>query len=533
MTSSVSSQSTPESNLAGSDSRVRTPPATTALGQPATPTTVGQRILFLISGMVAMGIYFTSILIVSTVLPQMQGTFSATADEISWSVTFNILATAIAMPLTGWTSNRFGRRPLMIWSTAIFTFSTLMCGLAQSLEALIIWRVVQGIAGAPCVPLVQTIVLDIFPPQQHRVVLGINGMGVAVGPIFGPLLGGVLAEAINWRWSFFLLVPVGMLTIAGLWASVPREKPRGSMPFSWIGFLLLSIAIGAVQLVLARGERLDWFGSLEIQLLAAVSALTFYLFLSHSLISTRPFLDLRLLLNRNYSLGLALATLFGMLNFTPMVLLPVILRTHMGYPDTLVGLVVASRGLGGIFGFFAVMFLEKLDPRVGVGIGFGLQTLAGYWLMHTSLDTSTFELFLNSAVQGFSSGIIVVTLTLITFNGIPRERMAEASAIFHLLRNFGGSLFISVCVTEMLRSTSMNYAHMREVISQHNKVLNLPWVTGPIDLDSLSNLERLSREINRQAAMLGYINTLGMFTAVSALAFPLIVLMRRSGAGKR
>ena len=501
--------------------------------QPATTTTLAQRILFLISGMVAMGIYFTSILIVSTVLPQMQGTFSATADEISWSVTFNILATAIAMPLTGWTSNRFGRRPLMIWSTAIFTFSTLMCGLAQSLEEMIVWRIVQGIAGAPCVPLVQTIVLDIFPPQQHRVVLGINGMGVAVGPIFGPLLGGVLAEAINWRWAFFLLVPVGVLSTLGLWASLPREKSRGPIPFSWIGFLLLSTAIGTVQLLLARGERLDWFGSVEIQLLAAISVLAFYLFLAHSLVSAKPFLDLRLLLNRNYALGLGLGTLFGMLNFTPMVLLPVILRTHMGYPDALVGQVVASRGLGGIFGFFAVMFIEKLDPRVGVALGFMLQTLAGYWLMHTSLETSTGELVLNSAVQGFSSGIIVVALTLITFQGIPRERMAEASAIFHLLRNFGGSLFISVCVAEMLRSTNINYAHMREVVSAHNKLLNLPWVTGAFDLSSLSSLERVSREISRQAAMLGYINALGIFTAVSVLAFPLIIFMRRAGSPKR
>lgn len=528
----ASSQNSPLTDRDGSVGQPGDPEPTIKKAA-ATATTLTQRILFLFAGMLAMGVYFTSILIASTVLPQMQGTFSATADEISWTVTFNILATAIAMPLTGWLSNRFGRRPLLLWSTAVFTFATLMCGLAQSLDEMILWRIIQGAAGAPCVPLVQTIVLDIFPPHQHRLALGINGMGVAVGPIFGPLLGGVLAETVNWRWAFFLLVPAGFIALVGLLASLPHDKQRSPIGFSWIGFLMLSTAVGSVQLVLARGQRLDWFELAEIQLLTAIAALTFYLFLAHSLISNKPFIDLRLLLNRNYSLGLALGTLFGMLNFTPMVLLPVILRTHMGYPDALVGQVVASRGMGGIVGFFAVMFIERLDPRVGVAIGFILQTVSGFWLMHTSLETSTFELVLNGTVQGFSSAVIVVALTLLTFESISRERMAEASAIFHLLRNFGGSLFISVCVAEMVRSTGVNYAHMREVVTPHNKLFNLPWVVGPLDLDSLSSLERISREISRQAAMLGYINAVGLFTATSAIAIPLILLMRRTSGVKR
>ena len=259
--------------------------------------------------MVAVAAYFTSILIASTVLPQMQGTFSATADEISWSITFNILATAIAMPMTGWLTARIGRRRLIVWATAIFTVSTMMCGLATSLEQLIFWRVIQGAAGAPSVPLVQTILLDTFPPSQHRLVLGINGMGVVLGPIFGPLLGGMLAESLNWRWAFFLLVPVGGAAALGMSLALPRDSPRGQLHFSWIGFSLLSVAVGGMQLMLARGQRLDWFEAAEIQVLLFVSGLAFYLFLCHSLTSARPFLDLRLLMNRNYSLSLALATL--------------------------------------------------------------------------------------------------------------------------------------------------------------------------------------------------------------------------------
>ncbi|MFM9941424.1 MAG: DHA2 family efflux MFS transporter permease subunit [Hyphomicrobiaceae bacterium] len=494
----------------------------------ARPTlNLARRVLILVSGVMTVALYFTSILVASTVLPQMQGTFSATPDEISWAMTFNILATAIAMPMTGWLVARFGRKSIMVWSTGIFTFATLMCGLAPSLEALIFWRIVQGAAGAPSVPLVQTILLDTFPQPQHRMVLGIYGMGVVLGPIIGPTMGGYLAEIVNWRWSFYCLIPVGCLATLGLSVTLPPDPPRATARLNWLGFILLSIAIGGMQLVFARGERLDWLQSAEIQLAIAISVLAFYLFIAHSLTSAAPFIDLRLLRNRNYALGLMLITIFGMLNFTPMVLLPTLMRVHMGYPDMLVGQVVGARGLGGIFGFFAVIFLERLDPRLSVGLGFALQFVAGFWLMTIDLNVTPLELALNGAIQGLSSGIIVVALTLVTFTGIQRERMPEAVSVYHLLRNIGASLFISVSVAEVVRSTGMNYAQLSEIISPYNKSLSLPWVIGPIDLSSLASLERLSREVSRQAAMIAYINAFGLFTAVSAVALPLVLLMQR------
>ena len=487
-----------------------------------------QRIFILISGVLTVALYFMTILVASTVLPQMQGTFSATPDEISWTVTFNIVATAVAMPMTGWLAARMGRWNLMVWSTALFTLATLFCGFAGTLESLIFWRIVQGAAGAPSVPMVQTVLLDTFPTHQHRFVLGIFGMGVVLGPIFGPALGGWLADALSWRWSFFLLVPVGVLATVGLALSLPRDKAKGRIHLDWTGFLLLSVAVGGLQGVLARGQRLDWFDSAEIQVTLIVTLLTTYAFLVHSFTAARPFLDLRLLKDTNYSLGLVLVTIFGMLNFTPMVLLPTLLRTHMGYPDTLVGLVVASRGFGGIIGFFAVMFLARLDARISVAIGFGLQLVSGYWLMHINLDVTAWELGLNGAVQGLSSGVIVVCLTLITFPNIPRERMPEATGMYHLLRNIGASLFISVCVAEVVRSTGMNYARLSELASPYNRSLMLPWVTGLWEYDSLASLERLSREMGRQASMIAYINAFGLFTAVSAAALPLLLLMGRS-----
>ncbi len=488
---------------------------------------VGRRYLILFSCVLTVALYFTSILVASTVLPQMQGSFSATPDEISWTVTFNILATAITMPMTGWLVARFGRSTVMVWSTAIFAVTMVLCGQASSIEELVLWRIVQGAAGAPSVPLVQTILLDVFPPRQHRMVLGMYGMGVTLGPIIGPTLGGYLAELATWRWAFHVLFPVGAIAAIGLSASLPRDEKKGPIYLSWTGFILLSVAIGALQWVLARGQRLDWFDSLEIQVSLAIAVLAFYLFVGHSLTATRPFLDLRLLLNRNYLFGILLITAFGMLNFTPMVLLPTLMRVHLGFPDALVGQVIGARGVGGLIGFFAVIFMSRVDPRATIAIGFLLQAIAGYGLMQMDVNVTPWELELNGMVQGLSSGILVVALTLVSFDGIPREKMAEALALYHLLRNIGASFFISLSVAEVIRYTGINYAQLSEHLSPYNRSLALPWVTGLWEIASAPSLQQLSREISRQSAVIAYINTFGLFTVVSAAAVPLVVMLRR------
>jgi DHA2 family multidrug resistance protein len=456
----------------------------------------------------------------------MQGSFSATPDEISWSVTFNILATAITMPMTGWLAARFGRSTVMIWATAIFTLSMILCGQSSSVQELVLWRIVQGAAGAPSVPLVQTVLLDVFPPRQHRIVLSMYGMGVTLGPIIGPTLGGYLAEYANWRWAFYVLFPVGAIATLGLAVSLPRDGEKGPIYLSWTGFLMLSAAVGSLQWMLSRGQRLDWFESLEIQAALAISMLAFYLFLTHSLVSNRPFLDLKLLLNRNYVLGIMLTTAFGMLNFTPMVLLPTLMREHLGYPDVLVGQVVGSRGVGGFIGFCAVMFLSRVDPRVTIAMGFLLQAFAGYGLMQMDLNVTPFELQLNGIIQGLSSGILVVVLTLTAFDGIAREKMPEALALYHLMRNIGASFFISLSVAQVIRSTGFNYAQLTEHVSPYNRSLALPWVTGLWDVGTIPSLQRLSREITRQSAIIAYINAFGLFTVVAASAAPFVAFIR-------
>ncbi|MEM8744364.1 MAG: MFS transporter [Pseudomonadota bacterium] len=257
-----------------------------------------RRAVILFAVTLTASLYSTTILILSTILPQLQGTMSATADEITWTMTFNILATAVVTPMTGWLVARLGKRSVMLWSAGGFTIATYFCGAATSLEELIFWRIVQGAVGAPMTPLTQTITLDTYPKRQHGVVIGLFGIGVVLGAFLGPIIGGVMAEVSTWRWAFYILVPVGAIATAGLYFALPKDKPEGEAPLDWTGFILLSVSIACMQLVLSRGQRLDWFDSTEIQIEAFVAALTFYLFIAHSLTARNPFLNLSLLRNR-------------------------------------------------------------------------------------------------------------------------------------------------------------------------------------------------------------------------------------------
>ncbi|MGE0419275.1 MAG: DHA2 family efflux MFS transporter permease subunit, partial [Acetobacteraceae bacterium] len=293
---------------------------------------VTRRFLIMVAVILASTLYSTTLLIASTLLPQMQGTMAATADEIAWAMTFNILATAIVTPMTGWFVARFGRRNVMMWSIFGFTIATWMCGAADSLEALVLWRIAQGGLGAPVVPLSNAILLDSFPRRQAGMVTSIFGMAVVIGPVIGPTLGGFLAETYSWRFAFYMLVPVGFTAWAGLKFTLPRDSATGHARLDWIGFLTLATAISCVQLVLSRGQRQDWFESTEIVLEAIIAVVAFFMFVVHSLTAEKPFLDPKLLADPNYALGLVLVTIYGMLNFTPVVLLPSLLQQHAGFP---------------------------------------------------------------------------------------------------------------------------------------------------------------------------------------------------------
>ncbi len=486
-----------------------------------------QRWMILLAVILATTLYSTTMLIVASVLPRMQGSFGATPDETAWAMTFNILATAIVTPMTGWLAARFGTRNTVLSCASGFTISTLMCGLADSLEALIFWRILQGGLGAPMTPLGQSIALESFPRRQHTTVMGLYGFGVVIGPVLGPWLGGVMAELYSWRWAFYVLFPVGVIGVLIIRFALPADTERRKIQLDWVGFIALSVALGATQLVLARGQQLDWWDSSEIIAETVIAAVAFWIFVAHCLTTVRPFLDLRLLLDRNYAIGLTLVTTYGMLNFTPMVLLPPLLLGPAGYSDTLIGIVVAGRGAGGCIGFlFAGFFGRLLDARLSMLLGFGMLLIAGIWLTRIDLNIGYATLTLNAALQGLAIGLIWVPLTAVAFAQIPRDKMAEASSVFHLMRNLGSSFFISISVAEVTRSASANYSRLIEQLTPYNKMLNLPSVIGSWNTETVTGLAGISREVARQATMIAYLNAFGMFTVACAISLPLILLMR-------
>jgi len=401
-----------------------------------------QRYLILAAVVLGSSLYSTALLTTSTILPQMQGAMSATQDEIAWIMTFNILATAVVTPMTGWLVARFGTKRVMTLGILTFSIATLMCGLAQSLDVLVVWRIVQGATGAPVVPLSQTILMNTFPRRQHPMVLSVFGMAVGVAPVVGPVLGGYLAEAYTWRWAFHMLVPVGLLAAAALYLALPPDTRSSKAQLDWTGFLALATAMAAVQLILARGVRLDWFESTEI--------------------------------------------IFLMAGVT-----------------------------------------SRLDPRIGMSIGFLIQVASGIWMLSFDLNITMEILILNSLVQGFSVGMIWVPLSVVAFDTLAPSDRAEAASVFHLLRNIGSSFFISLSIAEIVRATGANYSRMTEMISPYNTTLSLPWVTGAWDFGSVAGLAKVAKEINRQAAMIGYLNAFVMYAMASGLGLFLVLIVRR------
>jgi DHA2 family multidrug resistance protein len=489
-----------------------------------------QRYLTLATVVLGSSLYGTALLTTSTVLPQMQGALSATQDEIAWAMTFNILATAVVTPMTGWLVSRFGTKRVVVCSIGCFTAATLLCGMAQSLEVLVLWRILQGGAGAPVVPLSQSILFNTFPRRQHTMVMSIFGMAVAVAPVFGPVLGGYLAEMYSWRWSFYMLVPIGICATIGMAWTLPPDNRTAKIRFDWTGFVALATALAAVQLVLARGVRLDWFDSTEIVIESLIAALAFYIFLVHSLGAHAPFVNLKLLSDRNYAIGLALVTIYGMLNFTPMVLLPPLLQQQAGFPDAMVGQVIGCRGIGMLVGFMIAGFMSRIDPRISMAFGFGLQTVAGLWMLTFDLNVTMEILIVNSAIQGFAVGVVWVPITVVAFGTLEPKLYAEASAIFHLLRNIGSSFFISLSIAEIVRTSGANYSRMTEMITPYNRALTTPGLAGAWTFDTVPGLAKVAKEIARQSMMIGYLNAFMMYTVTSGLAVVFVLMVRRRKA---
>ncbi len=466
------------------------------------------------------------------VLPQMQGSLSATQDQIAWTVTFNLMATAVMTPMSGWLSNRFGRRAVMLFCVAGFSAASVLSGTATTLESLIAFRVAQGVLGAPIVPVSQAIILSTFPRSRHGFATAIWGLGVVCGPVLGPTLGGFVAEEYTWRWVFFMTTPVCVLSVFLVWVFIHDAHRNLGTRLDWTGFLALSIAIAAFQLVMDRGDRLDWLESPEIIIESCIAAFGLYVFVIHTLTTSHPFLPPRLLLDRNFSLGLCFVLIFGAISFVPMILIPPLLQDLREVPDSIVGIVLASRGIGSIVGNIVVAVIgSRIDPRLGLTIGFSTQALSGLCMAQFDLNVTIWNAMWASAFQGFGMSFLWVPLTVLTFATLNPRQMGEATAVFHLIRNLGSAIFISICVGAFVHYSGVNYAVMSEHISPFNEVFQFPGVVGAWSIEGLGNLSRLGDEVGRQAAMVGYINAFYLFSAVAAAVIPFIYLLKRPVQG--
>ncbi|ANK80176.1 MAG: multidrug transporter [Rhizobiales bacterium NRL2] len=478
-------------------------------------------------------LYAMTVTIANVALPKMQGAFGATTDQIAWVVTFNLVATAVVTPMTGWLIARLGQRRVMLISALGFTGATLACGMANSLPEIVFYRVLQGMFGAPMVPGSQSIVLQAFPREKHASTMAVFGVGVVLGPIIAPTLGGYLSETYGWRWVFFMVVPCALVAIVGILMFVRDLDIPGKARLDWTGFLALSVAVAATQLMLDRGERADWFESPEIIIEACIAALAFWIFVSHSLTSSKKtFLDFQMLKDRNFAFGMFFILIFGMLNFTPMVLFPPMLQQLRDFPEGAIGWLLATRGLGTLVGFIIMIWASRLDPRFWMTVGFGLQGIAGLYIASFDINLTSWDVAWTSAMQGLGVGLCWVPVTQVAFATLGPEKAGEGSSVFHLIRNFGSSFFISVSVAVVIRTSKYNYSNMAEEISPMNDVLRYPSVIGGWNLDSESGLAAMAGEITRQSLMVGYINAFYLFAIISLATIPFFWMVKWQGHAK-
>ncbi|MEC9153261.1 MAG: DHA2 family efflux MFS transporter permease subunit [Pseudomonadota bacterium] len=472
-------------------------------------------------------LYATTITIANVSLLQIQGALSASPDQVAWIVTANLIATAVTIPLAGWLSNRFGRRRCMIWGTIGFGAATLMCGLSNSLAELVFWRVLQSGFGSPLTPISQSVVIDEFPGERRGFATAIYSMGVGVMPAMAPLLGGYISEEISWRWVFFILLPIAFIALVGVLAFIKPDPPREDrQKLDWTGFISLAIAVSCIQLMLDRGEREDWFESLEIIIEGAGAVVFGWIFMVHSLTSDRPFLDPRLLLERNFVLGIAITTIFGMLFVTPMVLMPAMMQQLRGVPELTAGIFIGARSLGTILAQIVMIAgAHRWDPRFLFLVGFGLQTYTAVMLTQFDMNVSIGEITWLMIIQGLGVGCLWVPMTLVTFSNFNPNRSAEGAAIFHFVRSIASSYYIAASYVVIFHSQKINYSDLVQWINPFSDRLRLVDALHLWDVDTTAGLTNVAGEVTRQATTIGYINAFNLFLWVSLLVYPLIALV--------
>lgn len=465
--------------------------------------------------------------IANVALPHMQGTMSATQDQVAWVLTSYIVAAAIFTPTTGFLADRLGRRRLLSIAVIGFTISSMLCGAAMTVEEIVLFRIMQGMFGAALVPLSQSIVLDTFPPAQLGSAMAIWGVGVMVGPILGPALGGWLTENYSWRWVFYINLPFGILALVGILSAVPQSKLNLERKFDWYGFAFLSLGIGALQIMLDRGELQDWFSSPEILIELTIAILGFYLFITHSYTTSKPFLDMRIFKDRNLVMGTILIFMVGVILYATMALLPPFLETLKGYPVITTGMVLAPRGFGTMVAMLIVgQMIGRIDIRAIMAFGFLLAVGSLWEMCHWTLDVDETSIIITGIVQGFGLGFIFVPLSTATFATIAQSLRTEGASVYALMRNLGSSIGISMTQILMSRYVQINHATLSEHISMFNPLLRPEAWGRAFDIHSGGGLSSLNSMVTQQAATIAYLNDFRFMMWMTIAAIPMVFLMR-------
>ena len=481
-------------------------------------------------GMITGTVMLTSILqtldntIANVALPRMQGTLSATQDQMTWVLTSYIVATAIMTPLTGWLAGAIGRKRLFLVSIVGFTIASMLCGLAQTLPQIVLFRFLQGAAGAALVPMSQAVLFDINPPERHGKAMAAWGQGVLLGPMIGPILGGWLTDQYSWRWVFYINVPLGVLAFLGVMAYLPEGQKRRT-GFDFFGFALLSIAITALQLVLDRGPLKDWFGSTEVWIEAVAAGLAFYLFMVHSATAAHPFIRPALFADRNFLTGNVFIFVVGIVLFATLALLPPMLQDLMNYPVYDAGLLTAPRSIGSLAAMLIVgRLVGKIDSRLIIGVGFGLTALSLWLMTRFDMDMNGVPVFWSGVFQGLGTGIAYVPMAALTFATLTPDLRNEGTALFSLTRNIGSSIGISVVQALLTSNTQVVHATLSEHISPFNLAARDPGLAA--QLASPDALAALNAGVTQQAAMIAYLDDFQLMFVLTLVAMPLLLLVR-------
>src|SRR5215831_11194479 len=482
-----------------------------------------QRLLVTIFIMMATIMQVLDITIANVSLPYMQGSLSATLDQVSWVLTSYVVAAAVMTAPVGWLAARFGIKRLLIMCVSGFTVASMLCGIAQTIEEMVLFRVLHGMFGAALVPLAQSVMLEIYPPQRRG-----WGMGVMIGPIMGPILGGVLTEYYSWRWVFFINLPVGIVTAVGLLTFMGETEGNRGLAFDWVGFTALSIAIGALQLLLDRGEQLGWFDAKEIVVMAIVSATAFYFFIAHSLTTERPFISMEIFRDRNFNVGLIFMFVCGVMLVASMALMAPMLQGIMGYPIIDAGLLLGTRGAGmGISMLMAGRLMTLVNPRLLLLLGLTCCVVSLNASIDFTPDTATRTIVWVSMLQGFGLGFMFVPLNMIALSTLSVALRTQGTAMWTLIRNLGSSVGVSVVIADLTNKTIMMHALLAESVTPFNQAMADP-AAAMLDANTDTGRALLENLLTQQATIIAYANDFKLMLVMTLLCFPLVVLVRTS-----